>query len=152
MCAEMSQLRDILLHMDTRQADIFVRQFFTGKTFSVNMNPPVQAERHVILGKLIVLRHIGIEIALAVEFAPLLNVAGTHEAGGDNLADRLFIRSRQNPGISHADGTDQCIGFRSELIRAGTEHFAFRTCLNMHLKTDYSFICRHNFLLLDFKP
>ena len=112
------------------------------------MNFSGKAERHIVLRELIVFRHIGIKIALAVKFAPVRNPAGGHQSGGDSLADRLTVRIRQDPRMPHTDRADICIRFRPVMIRAFAKHFGSRFDLNVHFQANDSFISSHKIILL----
>jgi hypothetical protein len=100
----------------------------------------VFAEGQIVLGDLIVFGHIRIEIAFAVKFAEFGNFALSQQTGTDRRIDRIAVRHRQNAGIAHTDRTDIGIGFSAGTVGAGTEHFAFRTDLNMSFQSDNCFV------------
>ena len=142
----MRELGDVLFKVNAGQPDVLVRHLLAGKTFAVNVDAAGKTERHVVLGELIVFRHVRIEVALAVEFAAVRNAAFRHEPRHDSLADRLAVRSRQHAGMSHADRADVCIRFGPETVRAFAEHLGIRFYLNVHFQADNSFISSHNYV------
>ena len=144
----MGGLSDILLQMDSCQSDIFVGHLLSGEPLSVDMDFSGETEGHIVLRQLIVFRHIGIEIAFPVELASGGDAAGGHQPGGDGFPDRLAVRSRQHPGMPHADGTDIRIGLGPVMIRTFAEHFGRRFDLNVHLQPDNSLISSHDNLLI----
>ena len=95
-------------------------------------------------GQLIVFGGLGIEIAFSVELALFPDLTVAEKPGGHDLADGFHIGFGQYARIAHTHRTDKSIGFRTVFIGTGTEHFAFRPCLNMDFQPDNCFIGRHN--------
>jgi hypothetical protein len=61
----------------------------------VDAQVPPHAQGEVVLGDLIVLRHVGIEVVLAVEECSLGDVAAQREADPDGRSHRGFVGDRQ---------------------------------------------------------
>lgn len=102
------------------------------------MYAPPAAQRQIILGDLVVLRHVGIKIALAIELAEIRDLTAAHQPCHHRLHHRFAVGIRQHARESHADRTYHRIRLLPELVRTRTEHLAVRPCLDMHFKTyDY---------------
>ena len=139
--AEMGQFGRVFFQMDASDADGLFRQIVSGKTFAAaDIQMAFRAERHIILGDLVILGKVGIKVTLTVKFAHFGNFAPGQQSGFHRLENRFFIRHRQRPGITQANRTGQCIGLRTETVGAGTEHLALGTDLNMDFQADHGFI------------
>jgi len=53
-----------------------------------------EAERHVVLRNLVVLRHVRVEVAFPVELTETGNATVTHEPGHDRLPDGFPVHDR----------------------------------------------------------
>ena len=76
--------------------DILLRVFWISKI--VQGHAAIGAKRHVILGNLIILRHVRIEIVFPVEFTDRRDVAAKHEAREHRHAQRFVVHHRQRAG------------------------------------------------------
>ena len=130
----------VLFKMDPGDADPLLRKRRAGESGPSDPQLPPPAEREVVLADLVVFDQVGIEVALAVELAEMRNFAAGQQPGHDRLPDRLVIRHRQRAGIPHADRTDQGVRLRAEPVRAGAEHLARRSHLNVDFQTNYRFV------------
>ena len=100
---EMETLGYVLLEMDAGQTNDFVLRrdaFLRVLRISqiVQRHATAEAERHVVLRDLVVLRHVRIVVALAVELADLSDFAAKHEAGENGQLERLLVHHRQSAG------------------------------------------------------
>ena len=100
LCLKMKTLRHIFFEMDpdemdllVRSRDAFLRVF--GISQIVQGHRAIFAQRHVVLGNLIIFRHVRIEIIFPVELADRGNVAVEHQAGEHGHAEGFVIHRRQ---------------------------------------------------------
>jgi hypothetical protein len=77
---------------------------------------------HVILRDLIVLRHVRVEITLAVKLRPGRQRAVEEQTGERSEAERLFVGHRQHAGQAEAHGADVGVRSRAEFVRASAPH------------------------------
>ena len=117
------------------------------------MDFSIGAKWQIVLGDLVIFGHVRIEVVFAVEFAEFGNGASGEQTGFDRGVDRLFIGDGQDAGIAHADGADVGVGFGTEFIGTGAEHFAGTANLGVYFQTDYSFVfhdLQNNLMLMFF--
>ena len=78
-----------------------------------------EAEGQVILTDLVILRHIRIEVVLAVEFADLRNFAAEHEPCQCRQVQCLFVHDGERTGKAQANRAHVGIGLRTMFDGAG---------------------------------
>ncbi len=91
------QLAGILLDMNALDADRL------GLTVHVDLDRALAHDRVVELADLIALRQIGVEVILAVEARPFVDLCVDRHAGAHRLPDALHIRHRQHPRHRRVD-------------------------------------------------
>src|SRR6266508_3350878 len=97
---------------------------------------PADAQRLVVLADLVVLRHVRIEVVLAVELRPLGDAAVQREPDPGRVLDRGAVDHRQRARLTQADRAHLGVGFGAEGRRARAEHLRPGTELDMRLDTD----------------
>ena len=110
----------ILLEMDPDETDFFVLRFnrFLGVLRIceiVERDCAAEAERHVVLADLVVLRHVRIEIILPVEFADRADFASEHQPRKRCEPERLLVHDGQRAGKPEANRADMCVRLGSKL-------------------------------------
>ena len=141
-------LGHIFFEMDANEAHVFIRcadGFLSVLRISEIMegDDAAEAERHIILADLVVLRHVGVEIIFPVEFADRADFASEHEAGKGCELESFLVHHRQGAGHAHADWTNIGIRFGSIFHGAGTKHFAARLELHVNLEADGGDVISH---------
>ena len=86
--ADVERLASVLLHVGTLDADP------EALPVEDNLGPAVVGDRFVVLGDLVVLRHVRIEVVLPSKAAPLGNRAVQREPDAYRRLDRLVIDDR----------------------------------------------------------
>ena len=119
------QLARVLLDMDALDADrlgaalvLLVEQ---------DLDFALADQRMVELADLIALRQIGVEIILAVEAAPAVDLRVERHAGAHRLADALPVRHRQHAGHRRVDQADLGVGLGAERGRRAGEELGVGT-------------------------
>ena len=87
--ADVQRLAGVLLHVRPLDADP------VGLAVDLDLGPAVVRDRLVVLGDLVVLRHVGIEVVLPGEAAPFGDLAAQRQADADRGLDRLGVHHRQ---------------------------------------------------------
>ncbi|MNV85688.1 hypothetical protein D3C71_1796600 [compost metagenome] len=105
-----------------------------------NVDPPVQADRLIILGDLVSLRRIGIEIVLTVELADVADCAVQRHGCFHGIIHRLAVQNRQDAWMAQADRAGMGIGRRSEFRGAAAEYLRLGMKLDVNFKTDDGFV------------
>ncbi len=126
---KMHALADILLKMNPRQ-----RYPPRRLTLQRDVDPAPLAERLVELRDLVVLGHVGIEIALAVKLTVERNLTPQHQPRTYRQLDRAPVHDRHGARVAQADRTDMRVGWCPEPRAAGTEHLRLRAQLHMRLE------------------
>ena len=94
----------------------------------------VDVERLVVLADLVRLRHVGIEVVLAVERARL-DRAVQGQADAHRQLDRLPVEHRQRAGQAERDRIDVGVRLVAEAVRRSREQLRRRRQLDVHLET-----------------
>ena len=76
----------------------------------------------VVLGDLVILRHVGVEIILAIELGEAGDGAIEQQAGEYREAQGFVVGDGQDTGQAEADGADVGVGGRAEFIGAAAPH------------------------------
>jgi hypothetical protein len=92
------------------------------------------AERMVVLGDLIVLRHVGIEVVLTMEQAPPCDLAVESETDLHRVLDGLLVGNRERPGQPEAHGAGARVRLTGEGDLAATEHLRLGGQLDVDLQ------------------
>ena len=152
--AEVGGLGHVLLEVDAVEADLFsgIGDLFPvvgGVAVLVKRDLAAEAERQFHLRGLIVLRHVRIEVVLAVPLRDFRGRAMDHQSGDERLLDRRAVEHRQRAGQAEADRA--CVGVRLVAKRgaAGAEHLGGRFDLAVDFETDGDQI-RHGRLDMDY--
>jgi len=130
------QLAGVLLDMDALDADLFGR---LGLAFQFDLDRTLADQRVVELADLIALRQIGVEIILAIEPRPFVDLGVDRHAGAHRLADAFAVGHRQHAGHRRIDQRHLRIGFGAEFGRRAGEQFGLRGHLCVHLEPDDHF-------------
>ena len=138
---QMKTLRDVLLEVDagepdflSRGGDVFLDILRIGRV--VKGYCPPQAERLVVLGNLIVFRHVGVVVVLAVELADLGNLAAEHQTGAGGEAQRLSVHDGQRARKAQARGAGMNVRLGAILDLAAAKHLAPSLELGVDFKAD----------------
>ena len=117
-----------------------MRKSFSGETGSGNIHFAVDAKGQIKLGYLVVFDQIGIEITFAVEFTEFGDLATHEQTGFDGGADGFLVGNGKSSRVTEADRAGESVGFGTEFIGAGAEHFAGGTDLDVYFQTDNGFV------------
>ena len=99
--------------------------------------PPAFTERHVVLGDLVVLRHVGIEVLLSMEEAVGGDLAVRCQPSEHREIDGSLVRHRQGTGHSQTHRTHPSVGLATEGDLTAAEHLrAARGELGVYLEAD----------------
>ena len=123
-------LGGILLQVDVIDADELLRS--VGPRY---LNAAADAQRISVLGDLIILRHVRIEVILAVERRMAVDLAPQHETAHDRELHGFLVHDRKRAGISEAHRTYICVRFTSRLQQTAAEHLRIRLQLDVRFKT-----------------
>src|SRR5262245_23586507 len=93
-------------------------------------------DRRLVLADLIALRQIGIEIVLAVEHRPQIDLGLEAEAGADRLAHAFLVDHRQHARHRGIDQRNVRIRRAAEFGRGAGEQLGMRGDLGVHLHAD----------------
>jgi hypothetical protein len=145
---EVERFGDVFLEVNADEADgfvgdeggVFLRVLGIGE--EVERDGAAEAEGLVVLGDLVILRHVRVEIIFAVELAALGDAAAEHFAGEDGFHNRLFVRDRQHAGHPEADRADMGIDRAAELVFAAAEHLGVGLELDVNFQADDGFVGR----------
>ena len=109
--ADVGGLAGVLLDVGPLDADALARR---------QLEPAVDVERLVVLGDLVVLRHVRVEVVLPVEEAGL-DLAVERQADPDGQLHRLPVQHRERAGQAERHGVDVGVGLVAEAVGAGAE-------------------------------
>ena len=96
-------------------------------------------DRRLELADLIALRQVGIEIVLAVEHRPQIDLGLQPEPGADRLPDALLVDHRQHAGHRRVDQRHVGVRLAAESGRRAGEQLRLRGDLGVNLQTDDHF-------------
>ena len=102
----------------------------------VERDAAADAERQVHLRRLIVLRHVRIEIVLAVPLGDFRRRAIDHQSGEQRFLDGLAVEHGQRAGQAEADRAGVGVGRVAERGAAGAEHLGVRFDLAVDFEAD----------------
>ena len=103
---------------------------------AVDVEPAVDGDRLVVLGDLVVLRHVGIEVVLARE-RRLLGHAQVDRLGeAQRVLDHALVEHRQRARQPEAHRAHVRVGLGAELVGAAAEQLRGRRQLAVHLEPD----------------
>ena len=94
------QFAGVLLDMDALDPDRLGRRVLA---LQLDLDRPFADQRMVELADLIALRQIGVEIVLAVEARPFVDLRVDRHAGADGLADAFAVGHGEHPGHRRVD-------------------------------------------------
>ncbi len=100
-----------------------------------NLDAAADAEGTAVLGDLVVLRHVGIEVVLAVEGRMAVNLATEHHSTHDGEFHRLLVHHGKRPRIAEAHRAHVRVGLAASLQEAAAEHLRPRLQLDVRLKS-----------------
>ena len=129
------QLACILLDMDSLDPDPLGRLRSLG--IGRDVDRALADDRVVQLADLIALRQIGVEIILAVEPRPAVDLRVDRHAGTHRLADALAVRYRQHPRHRRVDQADLRVRLSAETGRRTREQLRIRRDLGVDLEADH---------------
>ncbi len=132
----MHQLAGILLDMDALDADllgVLVRILVV----EADHQPSLADQRMVELADLITLRQIGVEIILAIEARPFVDLRVDRHAGAHRLADALAVRHRQHTRHCRIDQRHLRVGLGPERRRRTGEQLGIGGDLGVYLEADH---------------
>ena len=130
------QLARILLDMDALDADRLGRGIGV-LLVEADLDRALAHQRVIELADLITLRQIGIEIVLAVEPRPAVDLRADRHAGAHRLADALLVGDGQHAGHCGIDKADLRIGLGAECGRCARKELGIAGDLRVHLKADH---------------
>ena len=144
----MHQFTGILLHVDLVDTHRF-RVCVTVLSRYLDLYGTVATDRQVQLGDLIVLRVIGIEIILTIEFTILCDGAVGRKTYCHRIFYHLFIQHRKRSRHTGTHRAGMSVGSAAERRGTAAEYFRLRGKLYMHFQTNYCFIlfCHVAYLL-----
>ena len=96
--------------------------------------------RLVVLGDLVILRHVRVKITFPVELGEAGNFAIQQKAGEHRQAQRLVVGHGQHAGQAEADGANVGIRRRAERVSAAAPHLRFRFKLDVRFQPDDRFV------------
>ena len=102
---------------------------------SGSVEEAVDVQRLVVLADLVRLRHVGVEVVLAVEHARL-DRAVERQADAHRQLDGLPVEHRQRAGQAERHRVDVGVRLVAEAVRAGREQLRRRRQLDVHLEAD----------------
>ena len=126
------QLARVLLDMDALDTDRLVLGN-AGLLVGLDRQRALADQRVVELADLVALRQVGIEVVLAVEPAPLVDLRLDREARAHRLADALAVEHRQHAGHRRVDQADLRVRLGAELGAGAAEQLG----LAGHLRVDF---------------
>ncbi len=108
-----------------------------------DVQPPVDAQRLVVLRDLVVLRHVRVEVVLPRE--PGLNGdrAVQRQPDLDRVLDGHPVGHRERAGQAQADRADQGVRLTAEPGRAAAEHLGHGAELDVRFEADHRVVAAH---------
>ena len=91
---------------------------------AVDVEVAVDRDRRVVLRRLVVLRHVRVEVVLPVEDRPLGHVEVERLGDAQRVLDRLLVQHRQRTGQAEAHRAHVRVRLVAELVRAPAEQLA----------------------------
>ena len=110
---------------------------------AVDVEPAVDRDRHVVLRRLVVLRHVGIEVVLAREHRLRRHLQVQRLGDPQRVLDRLLVEHRQRSRQAQAHGADVRVRLVAELVGAPAEQLARGRQLAVHFQPDDDFVVTH---------
>ncbi len=94
-------------------------------------------KRMIKLRNLVTLRQIGVEVVLAIEARPCVDLGIQRHAGAHRLTDALLVEHGQHAGHGRVDEADLAVGLGPERGRRTGEELGLRRDLRVDLKADH---------------
>ena len=114
--------------------------------FEGYLDETILAERQIVLAYLIILRQVGIVVALSVPLSERRYPAVEGHRSQDGVFVRLLVHNRQHPGHSQTHRTNPAVGLSAKLQRAAAKHLTLRAKLHVNFQADYNFVINPNHL------
>ena len=130
------QLARVLLDVDALDADGLGRAFGV-LVVEHDLDRALAHQRVVELADLVALRQIGVEVVLAVEPAPLVDLRVDRHAGAHRLTDALAVRHRQHARHRRIDQRHLRIRLRAECRGRAGEQLGVRRDLCVDFEADH---------------
>ena len=130
MCGIVVDLGGILFKMDVVDADELLRSVRAS-----DLNAAADAQGIAVLRDLVVLRHVRIEIVLAVERRMAVDLTAKHESAHDGKLHRLLVHDGKRSRIAQTYRTHVGVRIAPGLQQTAAEHLRVRLQLNVGLKT-----------------
>ena len=124
-------------HVDGLAGVLFHVRALDADAEAVHLEHTVDADRLVVLADLIVLRHVRIEVVLAVEQRTVRHRALQRLTDAQRELHRPLAQHGQRAGQPQAHRADVRVGLGAELVLARAEQLRRRGQLDVHLETDH---------------
>ena len=109
----------------------------------------VDRDRLVVLGDLVVLRHVRVEVVLPGEPAPRHDLAVQDQPDPDRRLHRGLVEHRQRTRQTQTHRAHLGIGFGAELGGAAAEHLGGGGQLDVHLQAEYRLVARDDIVVVE---
>ena len=123
-------LRGILLEMDVVDADELLRSVRAD-----DLHASADAKRISVFGDLVVLRHVGVEVVLAVECGVTVDLASEHETAHDGKLHGFLVHDRERARIPEAHRAYVSVRLTARFQETSAEHLRVRLQLDVSFKT-----------------
>ena len=124
-------LAGILFDVDALDADLL------GTFLGLDLDRSLADDRMIELADLIALRQIRVEIVLAVEAGPGVDLRLQRHSGPHRLAYAFLVQHRQHARHGGVDEAHLRVGLGAELRRGAGEELGLGRDLRMHLEADH---------------
>src|ERR1700680_2560351 len=143
----MKTLRNIFFQVDAHQMYPLVRipdvlLSLLGIGHIIEWHFALATERRIILRNLIILRHVRIEIMLAIEFTDWRYARLKNQTRQGSQFERLQVHHRQSARQYQTDRTDMPIGVRAVFDGTTTKHLAPRLQLAPNSSKELACVAR----------
>ena len=116
-------------------------------SLNLDLDPPIAAERQLVLADLIALGQVGVVVVLARKDRGRVDGAVQGQPSQERLLDRGPVDHREYAGQRHAHRADVRVGRRGRVIRAArAEHFGTGLELGVDFQPDDGFVSGHGLL------
>jgi len=130
------QLARVLLDVDALDADHLVGRD-ARLLVRLDGQRTLAHDRVVELADLVALRKIGVEVVLAVEARPLVDLRLDRHAGAHGLTDAFAVRNRQHARHRRVDQRDLAVRLRAECRCRAGEQLGVRGDLRVDFEADH---------------
>ncbi len=139
------QLAGILLQVGPRDPNSL--NLNLSLILNLNLDPPVPAERQLILADLVAFGQVGVVVILAGEQSVFGDGAVQRQPGQDRLLHGRAVDHRQHARQRHAYRANMRVGRRGRVVSAASaEHFGLRLKLGVDFQADDGFVGDHGIL------